>query len=205
MQKEATDFIFLVGALMAMYSSNVWPRQTLPPILLGSITSAVGISVLAWAVHVENRSVACGMMALIGHGVMIRMNPTSIHGLGYFPAETAVIACLASFAIPFGGAVGLTIMTTVYTNKTVTGQQLPKDGIMWAFMAIIPFMWLCVLLSTFLGNVWISKEGGHEVIRGAYIWSIITRKGLKRERRTRGDGSAGNATTNQVRVVSETV
>jgi MFS family permease len=189
----------LVGVLMAMYSSNVWPRQTLPPILLGSITSAVGISVIAWAVHAENRGVACGMMALVGHGVMIRMNPTSLHGLGYFPEETAIIACLTSFAIPFGGVVGLTIMTTVYTNKTVGGQLLPKDGIMWAFVAIIPFMWLCVLLSACLGNVWISKEGGHEVVKGTYLWSIITRKELRRERRARGDGGTGNVSRSQVR------
>jgi hypothetical protein len=62
---------------------------------------------------------------------------------------------------------------------------------MWAFIAIIPFMWLCLLLTAFLGNVWILKDGGHKVVHGAYLWSFVTRKRLMRERITRGD-SLGN-------------
>jgi hypothetical protein len=80
------------------------------------------------------------------------------------------------------------IMSTVFINKRGVGQQDPKDGIMWAFIAMIPFMWLCVLLTTFLGNVWILKDGGHEVVNGAYLWSFATRKKLTRERISRGDG-----------------
>lgn len=30
-------------------------------------------------------------------------------------------------------------------------------------------MWLCVLLTTFLGNVWVNKKGDHEVVNGAYL------------------------------------
>ena len=173
---------------MAIFSTNVWPRQTLPALLLGGITSAVGITVLAWAVHAENANVAYGMMALVGHGVMMRMSPGSLHGLAYFPTMTAPIACLVSFAMPLGGLVGLTIMSTVFTNKSGVGQQDPKSGITLAFIAMIPFMWLCVLLTTFLGNVWILKDGGHEVVYGAYLWSFVTRKKLTRERISRGNG-----------------
>jgi hypothetical protein len=43
-------------------------------------------------------------------------------------------------------------------------------------------------LTTFLGNVWILKDGGHEVVNGAYLWSFVTRKKLTRELMTRGDG-----------------
>lgn len=170
-----------------MVSSNVWPRQTLPALLLGSITSAVGITALAWAVYAKNSNVVYGMMALVGHGVMLRMNPSSLRGLAYFLTMTASISCLVAFVMPFGGLVGLTIMSAVFTNKSGVGQQNPKDGIMWAFIALTPFMWLCVLLTTFLGNVWILKDGGHEVVNGAYLWSFVTRKRLMRGQITRGD------------------
>ncbi|KAJ5886553.1 uncharacterized protein N7473_009227 [Penicillium subrubescens] len=173
------------GAYMAMFASNVWPRQTLPALLLGSLTSSVGITVLAWAVHAAKTSVIYGMMALVGHGVGIRMNPASLHGLAYFPTMTAQISCLVSFAVPFGGLVGLTIMSTVFTNKSGSGELDPQSGIMWAFIAMIPLMWLSVLLTTFLGNVWIQKDGGHEVVDGAYLWSFVTRKKLDRQRRDR--------------------
>lgn len=172
---------------MALFSSNVWPRQTLPALLFGGITSAVGITVLAWAVHTENTNVVYGMMALVGHGVMMRMNPASLHGLAYFPTLTAPVSWLMCFAAPFGGLVGLTIMSTVFTNKSGLREQNSKDGITWALIAIVPFMWLCVLLTTLLGNVWILKDGGHEVVHGIYLWSFIDGKELKRERMTCGD------------------
>jgi hypothetical protein len=178
---------------MAMFSSNIWPRQTFPALLLGGITSAVGISVLAWAVHAENTNVVYGMMALVGHGVIMRMNPSSVHGLAYFPNMTAQISCIVSFAMPFGGLIGLTIMSAVFTNKSSVDQQDPKAGIMWAFIAIIPFVWLCVLSTTFLGNVWVLDDGDHDVVYGAYLWSLVTGKNLKRERITRGEG-LGNLT-----------
>ncbi|KAJ5676180.1 Major facilitator superfamily domain general substrate transporter [Penicillium macrosclerotiorum] len=178
------------GAYMAMFSSNVWPRQTFPALLLGSLTAAIGITVLAWAVHASKTSLIYGMMALVGHGVGIRLNPASLHGLAYFPAMTAQISCLVSFAVPFGGLVGLTIMSTVFTNKSGAHEGNPRSGIMWAFIAMIPFMWVSVLLTTFLGNVWILKGGSHEVVNRAYLWSIVTGRGLEKERRDRLD--AGN-------------
>lgn len=171
---------------MAMLSSNVWPRQTLPSLLLGSITAAVGITVMPWAVHAGNDPVIFGMMALVGHGVGMRLNPVSLHGLAFFPAATAQISCLLSFSMPFGGLVGLTIMSTVFTNKSGTWRKDPRDGIMWAFITMIPFMWLCVFAATFLGNVWNVKESaGHEVVHGAHLWSLVTGNKLKREIMTR--------------------
>jgi hypothetical protein len=126
------------------------------------------------------------MMALVGFGIGSRMNPASLHGLAYFPAMTAQISSLVSFALPFGGLVGLTVMSTVFTNKSGKAEMDPRGGIMWAFIAMIPFMWIAVVLTTFLGNVWILKEGGHEVVCGAYLWSFVTRKKLVREIRDRG-------------------
>jgi hypothetical protein len=172
---------------MAMFASNVWPRQTFPSLLLGSITSACGITVLSWAIDKEQTSVLYGMMALTGHGIGMRLNPGLLHGLAYFPTMTAAISCIASFALPFGGALALTLMGTVFNNKRGPTTENIKDGIRWAFVAIIPFMWACVILTTFLGNVWILKSGDHEVVNGAYFWSFFTRKKLTREKRTRGD------------------
>jgi hypothetical protein len=170
---------------MAMFFTNVWPRETLPALLLGNITSAVGITVLMWAINSDKTSVIYGMMALTGHGIGMRMNPGSLHGLAYFPTKTASIEFLVSFAMPFGGTVGLTLMSTVFNNKAGVQHTNAKRGIQYGFIALIPFMWVAVILATFLGNVWIMKDGGHEVVNGAYIWSFITRKKLVREKRTR--------------------
>ncbi|KAJ5570990.1 hypothetical protein N7535_004650 [Penicillium sp. DV-2018c] len=185
------------GLSMAVFFSNVWPRQTFPSLLLGSVTSATGMTVLAWGVKAGHTTLIYGMMALIGHGVGIQMNPASMHGLAFFPAMTAQISCLASFAIPFGGLLGLTVMSTVFTNKSGVAQRDAQDGIMWAFISMLPFMWLCVLCTTFLGNVWILKEDGHEVMNKPYFWARIFGKDVTRERRNRGEhlqlGHAGKA------------
>ncbi|KAL1835367.1 hypothetical protein VTK73DRAFT_5704 [Phialemonium thermophilum] len=202
-----------VGGYMAMFTTNVWPRQTLPPLLLGAVTSAVGITVLAYAIDRENTPLLYGMMALTGHGVGLRMNPGSLHGLAYFPKLTAQVSFLVSFAMPFGGTVALTLMSTVFNNKsggaaktsgeggggmsssssddapvpTGDAHVVVRDAIRWAFIAIVPFMWLCVLLTTFLGNVWVGKDGTHDVVNGVYLWNLARGKKLERERRTRGD------------------
>jgi hypothetical protein len=172
---------------MAMFMTNIWPRQTLPALLFGSLTTAVGITVLLWAIKLERNSVIYGMMALTGHGIGMRMNPGSIHGLAYFPTKTAAIAFLVSFAMPFGGTVSLTLMTTVFNNKSGVKHANPKEGIRYGFIALVPFMWVAVLMSCLLGNVWIMKDSRHEVVNGAYLWSLVTRKKLVREQRTRGD------------------
>jgi len=171
-----------------MLFTNVWPRQTLPVLLFGGTTTAVGISVLPYAVHVVNTPLVYGMMALTGFGIGLRMNPGSLHGLAYFPSMTAQITCLVTFAMPFGGLVGLTIMGTVFTNKSGAGEVNPKDGIMWAFISMIPFMWLAVVLTTLLGNVWIGKHGSHEVSMRPFIWSVLFRRDPLKETRTRGEG-----------------
>jgi hypothetical protein len=131
------------------------------------------------------------MMALTGYGVGIRLNPATMHGLAYFPASTAAISSLFSFALPFGGMIALTTMSTVFNNKK---EANPKDGISWAYVSVIPFVWLCLILTTLLGNVWVRKEGDHEVVNGAYFWSLLTRRKLQKEKRSRdGAGWGGRA------------
>lgn len=198
-----TDITLLAaGAYSAMFCVNIWPRQTLHPLLLGAITSSVGITVLAWAISAQQTNTIYGMMALTGYGVGIRLSPASMHGLAYFPASTAAITSLFSFAVPFGGMIALTTMSTVFNNRDEVN---PKDGVTWAFVSVIPFVWLCLILTTFLGNVWVRKEGDHEVVNGAYLWSFITRKPLQKERRSRdgaGWGGRGISRTETQTVVS---
>ena len=178
-----------VGAYSAMFASNVWPRQTLPPLLLGGVTSAVGVTVLAYAVHAGRSGLVYGMMALTGHGVGIRMNPASLHGLAYFPQATAAISCIVAFAMPFGGTVTLTLMSTVFNNKggSAGDAAQTKRAIMWAFIAVIPLVWLAVVLTTFLGNVWIRKDETHEVCLRPYLWSLLLRRPIVNEARSRVD------------------
>lgn len=179
-----------------MLMVNTYPRQTIYPLMLGSVASAVGIQVLCYAINTGNLNLIYGMMALAGFGVGIRMSPGTMHGLAYFPASTAQITCVFAFAMPFGGAVGLTLMSTVFNNKlNLTGTNA-KTAIMFAYYAIVPFMWLCVLACLLLGNVWINKDGDHDVVNEAYILSALTRRKLVKEKRTRGGGDWANARTN---------
>lgn len=163
-----------------MFLINVWPRQTIPALLLGSVASAVGMTVLPWACQTDNTPLIYGMMALTGYGVGMNANPGSLHGLAFFPGMTAPISCLVSFAVPFGGTIALTIMSAVFNNRSGPAHQDPRTGIVWAFISQIPVMWAGVLITTFLGNVWIRKDGGHEVVHGAWLWSSA--RGQKPER-----------------------
>lgn len=180
-----------VGAYMAQYATNTWPRETFPPLLLGSVTSAVGITVLAWAAHKGPTSTILGMMALTGHGVGMRVSPSVLHGLAFFPDMTSQITCLVSLAIPFGGTVALTLMSTVFNNKSGPDNQNAREGIMYAFVSLVPFMWLCVVGTMFLGNAWILEDGGHQIAYGSYVWSWFVGRELPREKRARGDNSTG--------------
>jgi hypothetical protein len=183
------------GVYSSMFFVNRWPRQTLPALALGSISSAVGISVLAWGCSTENTNLIYGMMALTGYGVGLTLSPGSLHGLAYFPAMTASITCLSTFATPFGGTITLTIMSTVFNNKSGLGHMDPKTGIVWAFIAVIPIMWTGVLMTAFLGNVWIRKDGQHDVVHGAWFWSLLRGKRLEKvtmarmENANSGDGT----------------
>ncbi|KAK0729615.1 major facilitator superfamily domain-containing protein [Lasiosphaeris hirsuta] len=187
-----------VGSFSTIFFSNVWPRQTQPCLLLGTTCSAVGITVLAWATNAENVPTIYGMMALVGFGVGATLNPSAMHALAFFPTLTAPISCLVAFANPFGGTVGLTLMSTVFNNKSGSNHSDPqsaKNGIMWAFIALVPIMWTSVLVTMFLGNVWIlpGREGGHEVVSGAWMWSFVTRQKLVRHKVAREDGFGARA------------
>ncbi|KAH6847721.1 hypothetical protein B0I37DRAFT_431517 [Chaetomium sp. MPI-CAGE-AT-0009] len=168
------------GVYTTVFFINVWPRQTVPILFLGTISSAIGITVVAWACYTDYVNLIYGMMALTGFGVGLTTNPGTLHALAYFPGMTAPITCLASFAHPFGGTITLTIMSTVFNNRSGLNHEDPGSGIFWAFAAVIPIMWLAVIITTFLGNVWLGKDGSHEVVHGFWFWNLLRGRRLER-------------------------
>lgn len=65
-----------VGAYLAMFMCNVYPRKTFYPLLFGSILEAVGLGVLAWALYAGHLPTIFGMMALTGAGTGLRFMPS---------------------------------------------------------------------------------------------------------------------------------
>lgn len=188
-----------------MFLTNVWPRQTLPPLLLSTITAATGVTVLAWATYTEALSVVYGMMSLAGFGIGMAYSPGTLHGLAYFPELAETIQCIVTFAGPLGGTVGLTLMATVFNAKGGLGGDDPKTGVMWAFIAVTPILWGSVVVTMFRGNVWIRpiRDGGHDVVHGVWLWSLCTGKKLQKERIVRGDldGLPGEGSVRRTDVV----
>lgn len=132
--------------------------MTLPCIFLGTLTEAVGLGVLAWAIYANRLSVIYGMMALVGCGSGMRFMASPLHGIGLFRHLRASVIGLMAVAIPFGGTIGLTIMSTVFNNTSgldshsdfssvhsssggAANEQAvhqAKMGVVWAFVAITP-------------------------------------------------------------------
>ncbi|RDL38545.1 uncharacterized protein BP5553_02885 [Venustampulla echinocandica] len=202
-----------VGVYSAMYMCNVYPRQTFTPLFLGSVIEAVGVTVLTWALHQGHIPTIYGMMALTGAGTGLRFMPGTLHGIGFFPNHIASVISVFAFAVPFGGAVGMTIMGTVFNNKfspssllapdsasNSTGSGIDsnyieaiarlspdiqdfvrgkaRDGVVWAFIALLPMVWVCVIAALFLGNVNITKQKRDEDEKGEVDWSENTYEGV---------------------------
>lgn len=192
---------------MAVVLCNFWPRGTFLPLFLGSTIEAVGLGLLAWAMSTGHVASIYGMVAFSGVGTGLRFMPGTLHAVGFFPENIASIVSFMGIAMPFGGAVALTIMTTVYNNLAA---QDPKMAMVWAFVAICPLMGICILCAACLGNVRIVKpkageegeegEGqgqGHEATEDSYLL------GLLRQRNTRGNGTRGEEDGEAQLVVGE--
>lgn len=225
-----------VGVYAAMYCCNVYPRKTFPPLFLGSIVEALGITILTWALNKGHTPTIYGMMALSGVGTGLRSMPGTLHGIGFFPNHITSVISVFSFAILLGGAVGMTLMESVFNNKfalpSAQGSSsattsnpsyidsislLPTDvqdavrdtaqrAVVWAFIAILPLMWLCVVAAALLGNVDITMQQRDEDEEGLVDWSENTYEGVyllsglmgrnkdsARRRKREGDADAGNA------------
>ncbi|KAI1381540.1 MFS general substrate transporter [Hypoxylon crocopeplum] len=193
------------GVYLSLILCNSWPRQTFLPLFLGSVVEAVGIGMLAWALYFEYTPTIYGMMALTGAGTGLRLMPGSLHAIGFFPENISTVISVMGVATTFGGTLALTIMSTVFNNTSGITRDSPfsnnydainnlpadlkaqvingaKNGITWAFVALTPFMVICMLAAGSLGNVTIIKEtsaeaSGHHLTHGSYLLSLINGNG----------------------------
>lgn len=109
---------WLVGVYLCSFFCNRWPRMTWPPIFFGTLVEAVGIGMLAWAMYKQHTATIFGMMALVGVGTGLRYMAAPLHGVGHFRKHRAAVIGLLAVAIPLGGTIGLTIMSTVFNNTS---------------------------------------------------------------------------------------
>lgn len=134
--------------------------MTFPSVFLGTLTESVGLGVLAWAIWADELSVIYGMMAVIGCGSGLRFMASPLHGIGIFRHLRASVIGLMAVAVPFGGTIGLTIMSAVFNNISGLGSNSEnfsqvqsesgganqesihqaKMGVVWAFVAITPLV-----------------------------------------------------------------
>ncbi|KAH6960843.1 hypothetical protein HG530_004552 [Fusarium avenaceum] len=188
-----------VGVYICSFLCNRWPRMTFPPIFLGTLTEAVGLGVLAWAIWADRLSVMYGMMALVGCGSGMRFMASPLHGIGLFRHLRASVIGLMAVALPFGGTIGLTIMSAVFNNtsgldshsdsfnsvQSTSGEakeqaiHQAKMGVVWAFVAVTPIVTLAFPLSWCIGNVKLGQGPPGEdgptdvVVKGSYLLKLL--------------------------------
>ena len=81
------------------------------------------------------------------------------------PASSAKSSPSASFGSGSGSS-QISSISLLPPEAQVRARHGAKMGTVWAFISILPFMWLCVLAASWLGNVRITrkkkvdKEGG---------------------------------------------
>ncbi|KAI4639359.1 hypothetical protein J4E93_009187 [Alternaria ventricosa] len=106
-----------VGVYTAIIVCNVHPRQTIWPLLFGTIVETASIGALSWAIRARQRTAVNVLMGVAGFGTGIRFMPENLHLTGMYRDKIAVILGLLSFAGPFGGTIALTVMGSVFQNK----------------------------------------------------------------------------------------
>lgn len=190
-----------IGVYSAVLFSNVWPRGTFLPLFLGSVIEAVGVGMIAWAMSTGHVASVYGMVAFSGVGTGLRFMPGTLHAVGFFPNDIASIVSLMGIATPFGGAVALTVMSTVYNNLV---EQDAEMAFVWAFVAMCPLMGICIVCAACLGNVSIVKPGAGEEGEGeakhvatneSYLLGLLRARKSKADRDAVGIQEQGEADT----------
>lgn len=191
----------LVGTYISMYLCLSKPRNTFSSLFLGSIIEAIGITILIPAFHNGHLPTIYGMMGLTGVGTGMRFMPGTLHGVGFFPDAIAPVVSLLEFMIFFGGTSALPIMNSVFNNRLGMSFHIDShssleaiatlpleaqavlreqagEAVMWAFVAICPFMWVAVLVAGCLGTVYLDKDGQTLRDEGEGGDAISSKKGL---------------------------
>ena len=188
-----------VGVILCSLLCNRWPRMTWPPIFLGTLIEPIGIGLVAWAMYTEHKPTVFGMMGLVGVGAGLRFMAAPLHGVGHFRKHRAAVIGLMAVAIPFGGTIGLTIMSAVFNNTSglnadadfshirheaaelqAESKQMAKMGCVWAFVAITPVLLFAWFAAFFLGNVKLGRGTGPDedgsqniVIKEPYLFFLL--------------------------------
>ncbi|KAF3916600.1 hypothetical protein ABW20_dc0103446 [Dactylellina cionopaga] len=110
-----------VGAYLAMFICNVYPKQTWFPMFFGSWIEPIGLALLTWALTTRNIPSINGFLALSGVGTGIRFMPGTLHAVGMEPKRIAQVVSLMGFILPLGGTLGLTMMGSVFNNELANG------------------------------------------------------------------------------------
>ncbi|ESZ98784.1 hypothetical protein SBOR_0833 [Sclerotinia borealis F-4128] len=178
------------GVYLAIFTCNVFPRQTWYPLFFGTVIEPLGITILAAALSWGHLPTIYGMLALTGVGTGIRLMPGTLHAIAHYPTQIAPLVSMMSLSSSLGGTLALTIMLNIFNNHlssagiSVSGtttssfsgistfssseqdyvREMAKKGIILAFYAISAFLWLGVGASVGLGNAWIAKEGEEGVV-----------------------------------------
>lgn len=176
-----------VGVYISMFLCNIWPKATFWPLFFGSTLEPLGVGMLTWALSNGRVNVVDGMLGFAGVGTGLRMMPGMLHAVGLRSRFKARGLATMSFALVFGGTVGIAIMGSVFNNKLsqyVSGvahinphntssvgniDALPpalqaeiraevNNAVFWAYVSILPFLSLAGVLAFFLGNVKITAQ-----------------------------------------------
>jgi hypothetical protein len=197
-----------VGVYLAMYMCNVRPAQTFFPLFVGSIVEGVGLAVLTYAVSIRHGTLVSVFLAISGAGTGLRFMPVVLHAAGIWSKRVPAIQSLLSFVLPFGETIGISMMGAVFSNKLdhylsgiagFTGsptslasldglpahmkesvQNAAAKSVMWALIAVLPFVGLSIVASAFLGNVWIgvipkhgkARETKQEATKGYVMYEV---------------------------------
>lgn len=106
-----------IGVYSAIFMCNVYPRQTITPLLIGTVIETGGIAALSWAIAARGKVAVNVLMAVAGLGTGIRFMPENLHLTGMYRDRLAPILGLLLFSNPFGGTLALTVMGSVFQNK----------------------------------------------------------------------------------------
>jgi hypothetical protein len=90
--------------------------MTWPPVFLGTLLEMIGTGMIALSMYRQHSPSIFGFMAMVGAGMGLKFMAAPLHGVGLFRNHRATIIALMALAVPLGGTIGLTIMSTVLNN-----------------------------------------------------------------------------------------
>jgi hypothetical protein len=110
-----------VGVYLAMFMLNIWPRQTFPPVFIGQMFKVVFFGLLTMALKLRNEPFIYVCMVCAGLGSGLNSMPIPLHGIARRRRQLAQVIGTLEFFFPFGGTVGIGIMSSVLNSRLSSG------------------------------------------------------------------------------------